>query len=175
MDETDSKGLTSRLVVLDAGPLIHLDELGALDLLADFGRCRIPPTVVSEVERHRRGVLGRIGAHSEIAAPPRPIPSPIAALAGTYPLHAGEIEALAIASTHHDSLFLTDDAAARLAAQRLSIPVHGTIGILLRAIRRGQRSSREVEALLRAIPVRSTLHIKRALLLEIIEEVQRLA
>jgi hypothetical protein len=46
MEETDSEGLTSRLVVLDAGPLIHLDELGALDLLADFGRCRIPPTVV---------------------------------------------------------------------------------------------------------------------------------
>lgn len=34
MDENEPR--TIRVVVADAGPFIHLDELGCLDLLADF-------------------------------------------------------------------------------------------------------------------------------------------
>ena len=33
------------LVVCDAGPLIHLDEVGALDLLADFAEILVPEAV----------------------------------------------------------------------------------------------------------------------------------
>ena len=43
----------------------------------------------------------------------------------------------------------TDDTAARLAARNLSIRAHGTLGILLRAIRRGQRSRDELIEVLR--------------------------
>jgi hypothetical protein len=56
-------------------------------------------------------------------------------------------------------IFLTDDAAARLAAMTLGYRVHGSIGILLRAIRRGHRSKDEVITVLRELPVRSTLHV----------------
>ena len=38
------------LVVCDAGPLIHLDELEALDLLADFAEVLVPDAVWREVE-----------------------------------------------------------------------------------------------------------------------------
>ena len=41
------------LVVCDAGPLIHLDEVGCLDLLADFSEVLVPDAVRREVQRHR--------------------------------------------------------------------------------------------------------------------------
>jgi hypothetical protein len=50
--------------------------------------------------------------------------------------------------------------------------VHGSIGILLRAIRRQQRAPHEVLFLLRDLPSRSTLHIRADLLEEIIARVK---
>ena len=41
------------VVVADAGPLIHLDELGSLDVLADFSAVHVPKLVWQEVLRHR--------------------------------------------------------------------------------------------------------------------------
>jgi predicted nucleic acid-binding protein len=69
---------------------------------------------------------------------------------------------------------LTNDTAARIVAQHLSIRVHGTLGVLLRAIRRCQRSAGHVEKVLRSIPEHSSLHIKPALLEEVIEQVRDL-
>jgi hypothetical protein len=44
-------------VVCDAGPLIHLDELGCLALLCDFPLVLVPEDVWREVERHRPSAL----------------------------------------------------------------------------------------------------------------------
>lgn len=71
-----------------------------------------------------------------------------------------------------EAIFLTDDAAARLAAMSLGYRVHGSIGILIRAIRRKQKSRDEVLAILRTLPDLSTLHIRPALLKEIINLVE---
>lgn len=85
----------------------------------------------------------------------------------------GEWEALRLAMEYRPGLLLTDDTAARLAAGSLKIGTHGTVGILVRAIRRGQRTKNEVLTLLRSIPTRSTLHLKRSLLETVISEVER--
>jgi len=45
------------LVVADAGPLIHLDELSALDVLSDFAAVLVPNAVYIEVHRHRPQAL----------------------------------------------------------------------------------------------------------------------
>lgn len=39
-------------VVCDAGPVIHLDELGCLHLMADFERVYLPDLVRKEVLQH---------------------------------------------------------------------------------------------------------------------------
>jgi predicted nucleic acid-binding protein len=44
-------------VVCDAGPIIHLDELNSLPLLADFDEVLIPEQVWQEVEQHRPNAL----------------------------------------------------------------------------------------------------------------------
>ncbi len=56
METTDSM---PPLVICDAGPLIHLDELGGLDLLADFKSIIVPDAVFSEVELHRPAVFSK--------------------------------------------------------------------------------------------------------------------
>lgn len=44
-------------VICDAGPLIHLDELGYWVLLADFEKILIPGQVWEEVSHHRASAL----------------------------------------------------------------------------------------------------------------------
>lgn len=48
---------SSAIIVCDAGPLIHLDELGCLHLLNDFEEVLIPKEVWQEVEHHRPQAL----------------------------------------------------------------------------------------------------------------------
>lgn len=40
------------LVICDAGPLIHLEELACLDLLRDFADVLVPDAVWQEVQHH---------------------------------------------------------------------------------------------------------------------------
>jgi len=105
-------------------------------------------------------------------APQHPLGPALIAVSRLFPLHAGETQALAVASEQGADLLLTDDTAARLAATRLGRRVHRTLVILVRAVRRRLRSSAEVAALLRTIPGRSTLHIRPALLDEMVREVE---
>ncbi len=69
-----------------------------------------------------------------------------------------------------NAIFLTDDAAARLVAEQMRFKVHGTIGILIRSIRRGQKKPEEVLQILEDLPKKSSLHIKHALLNEILQK-----
>jgi predicted nucleic acid-binding protein len=90
-----------------------------------------------------------------------------------FSLDAGEVEALAVLREEPELTFLTDDAAARLVATRLGYRVHGTIGVLIRAIRRNLMSPKEVLDALNRIPSESSLHIRRSLLREVISSVTR--
>jgi predicted nucleic acid-binding protein len=90
-----------------------------------------------------------------------------------FSLDAGETECLALLASDARALFLTDDAAARLVAERLGYSVHGTIGVLTRSIRTGSRTATQVLQLLDELPAKSTLFIRRSLLAEVIDTVRR--
>lgn len=162
----------TRPVVCDAGPILHLDELDCLDLLTGFSSVLVPATVWTEVERHRPGAL---------AAPFLSKQEPVAAssdveirsLCSAFSLDAGETACLELISPTPGAVLLTDDAAARLVVGLMRIEVHGTIGVLLRSIRTGQRDPEQVVKLLDELPSRCTLHITRALLDEVMERVRR--
>lgn len=159
----------SRIVVADAGPLIHLDELQCLGLLTDFSEVRVPEAVWQEVEHHRPQTF-----RSSAVPWRRCLPTASAqvdALTTLYTLHTGEREALSLCLECSEALLLTDDTAARLAAKNLAVETHGTLGLLIRAIRRRQLNKTEVLALLSEIPERSSLHIRPGLLAEIIRQV----
>lgn len=162
-------GNESSLVVSDAGPVIHLDEIGCLDLLNDFETVLVPTQVWAEIQRHRPGLLpDAIPGLRIVRVDQSPSPG-LQALARSLSLDQGEFAALILMQTMSAQLFLCDDSAARLAAESLRYQVHGTIGIVIRAIRRGQRSQQQVLALLTELPQRSSLHIARDLLRRIID------
>jgi len=152
-------------IICDTGPIIHLDELDCLDLLADFREIILAASVVEEIEKHRPAALKAklplrvLRAHN--LADER-----LAAMCRIFALDRGETESLLIMENHPDAIFLTDDASARMVAERMGLRVHGTIGVIIRAIRRGQKSPEEVLAIIDSIPLLSTLFIKSALLKE---------
>lgn len=159
---------TSLVVVSDAGPLIHLDELGCLDIL-DFPEVQVPEAVWNEVTRHRPTALAhpavRFSRQTDIPSSPR-----VSAVTPLFGLHHGEREALALCLARPGARLLTDDAAARLAAETLDVMAHGTLGLILRSVRRRLRSPEQGLQLLADVPGRSTLHIRPALLSQIIQQ-----
>src|SRR5438876_9422058 len=102
------------VVVCDAGPLIHLDEIGCLELLSDFPSVLVPETVWCEVSRHRPEALSQPILSLEKIRGNRPFSAELEALIGLLGLHDGEQEALQLAQTQAGCLLLTDDTAARL-------------------------------------------------------------
>jgi len=163
------------LVVCDAGPLIHLDQLDCLDLLADFSRIVVPDVVWRETENHRPAAFDQKTIRFERLQPREGPSAELLSLHRLLALHAGEVQALQLAQELTADFLLTDDSAAKLAAKALHVSAHGTLGVLLRAIRRRQRTSEEILDVLKVLPARSTLHIKRELLNEIIRQVEELA
>jgi predicted nucleic acid-binding protein len=162
-----------RVVVCDAGPLIHLDELGCLFLLANFSEILVPDAVWTEVSRHRPTALTNPAVSLQQITVDGKLSAEMTTVSRLFSLHSGELEALQVGRQITADLLLTDDTAARLAARHLAIPVHGTLGILLRAIRRQQLTTDEVLAKLHILPVVSTLHVKSDLLRDIIQQVNK--
>lgn len=163
-----------REVVCDAGPLIHLHELDSLDLLVDFQEAFVPEQVWDEVSRHRPAALELSGL------PLRRVPVAISqeprfqGIVRTFSLDLGEQAALSLMTARRESVLLTDDAAARLASKALGFRSHGSLGVLLRAIRRGLRTPAEVASLLRRVRFASTLHIRENLLRDVLKQVEEM-
>jgi predicted nucleic acid-binding protein len=115
-------------VVCDAGPLIHRDELGCLDLLADFQSVLVPEQVWREVEHHRPTALENLGTNLH----PMPIniseEASFMALVSALVLDLGEQAALSLMAQYPDAILLTDDAADRLAGRGLGY--HTYTGVL---------------------------------------------
>jgi predicted nucleic acid-binding protein len=143
-----------RTIILDAGPIIHLDELGCLSLLSDFDELLVPAAVWEEVERHRPAALiGAVVPLTKIHAVA--VQDYVFALRDAFNLDRGETEAISLCFAHPQALLLTDDAAVRLAVAASGLRAHGTIGILIRAV-----------------PKKSTLFIKKSLLKQITEKLR---
>ena len=159
-------------IVCDAGPLIHLNELDCLFLLDDFAKILVPDQVWLEVANHRPKMLTGNKKLTRIDVLLSEKPS-FQALVKSLSLDLGEQAALTLMQSNPEAILLTDDAAARLAAVTLGYRVHGTIGILVRAVRRKQKSKEEILSILRTLPDKSTLYIRQGLLSEIIAQVEK--
>ena len=163
---------TEIVAVLDAGPLIHLDELGQLNLLDDFKALLVPQAVLEEAATHRPGINPYSLSNLEIIVEPPPLSADLLKLADQLALHAGERAALAVLKARDGQFLLSDDAAARTVAQAVGFQTHGTIGLILRSHRRGQISKTEMLRLLRGLPEQTTLHIRKSLLAAIVAKAE---
>lgn len=160
-------------IVCDSGPIIHLDELNCLHLLEDFQEILLPDTVYEEIKRYRPLRLNDSNLPFVLSAGTFPNNSTLITLCSIFSLDAGETEALALMEKNPQAIFLTDDASARMVAEQMGFKVHGTIGILVRSIRRNRMDPGEVLRTLRGIASQSTLYMKPSLLDEVILKLKK--
>lgn len=84
------------IAVLDAGPLIHLDELGSLRLLAGYREVLLPEIVEREAKRHRPKIrIDSIPGLVRVSSTPASGEA-VLRLAAEFGLHAGELTAIAV-------------------------------------------------------------------------------
>jgi len=140
------------VAVADTGPLIHLDEIGAIDLLSAVDGLVIPQTVYEELEA---GTVPPALGNLEYEI----VEADTTELA--VDLDPGETAALAVA-TERSAVLLTDDLEARDAANNFSIEVHGSIGVIVLAYHRDQLTKSKAAELMRTLQTETSLFITDA-------------
>ncbi len=161
----------SRIAVADAGPLIHLCEIGALDLLGLFEAVLVPETVWQEATHPGRvpeASLARLRVAERRRDPP-----PTAADAGRSHLQAGERMCLRLCEQEGIRSILTDDLRARETAEAEGLTPTGSLGVVVRAFREGRIAEQKAERLLKALRDESTLFVRSVLVNRVIEQLRR--
>jgi predicted nucleic acid-binding protein len=139
--------------VPDAGPLIHLAEIGSLELLSTFDTLLVPETVYWEVEAG--------GVPDGLADVSYELVEADGSRVVTEALDAGERAAIAVAEERGVAL-LTDDFAAREAASDAGVEVHGSIGVIALGYGRGLLDRDEAASLMRALQRETSLFVTEA-------------
>jgi predicted nucleic acid-binding protein len=120
-------------VVSNSSPLIALGRIQRLDLLpALFGQIRIPLAVHTEViQRAPQLSKPMWQASSWLVVTPTQDNHAVSILESS--LDWGESEAIVLAQESQADLLIIDEAKGRAIAQRIGLPLMGTVGVLLAA------------------------------------------
>ena len=122
--------------VINASPIITLAKVGHLDLLVELApEIGVPPAVFREIMAGPEDDPGRRALESgwsKQLAESRIHPEVLG-----WSLGAGETEVLSVALEKSGWTAVIDDATARACARSLGVPIIGTLGVVLRAKRRG--------------------------------------
>jgi predicted nucleic acid-binding protein len=125
------------IVVADASPLRYLVLIEAADILpALYGSVLTSPVVLRELSQSQTPEAVREWAASHPGWLQLRMPScPLAGFPSN--LGAGERDAIALAEELRADALLIDDRAGRREAQRRSLPIQGTLGLIDLAARHG--------------------------------------
>lgn len=155
--------MTLAEAVADAGPLIHLEEIGLADALHVFRRIVVPTPVADEVRAMPRGPGTRLlrQRHVHVTRPSREEEAAASLVAGRRLTMADRI-ALVMAQAR-DAPLLTDDLDLRDAARSLDLRAISTIGLVVRAATTGLVARDPAFAGLDRLLADSSLFITRGL------------
>jgi len=165
------------VAVTDAGPLIHLAEIGSLSLLCIFERLYIPQVVWSETIGQNRVAQADL---SELSNIERQFSTQVEVARFVQDndletLHGGECESLYVCQQTGVTVVLTDDLAVREAAKRLKLTPVGSLGVVVRAYQGGLISLEEAERHILGLHDISTLFVTRTIAELAIAELHRRA
>jgi predicted nucleic acid-binding protein len=135
-------------IVSDTGPLLHLYEAQALNLLKLIGKVHIPKAVDIEMDRHEVKWLSQRPEWILVDILTSPHDKMAIAWQQVGLLDPGEAEAIALTQQIKTDWFLTDEALARLLGRSLGLEVHGSLGVVLWAAALGHLTRSEAEAIL---------------------------
>lgn len=156
-------GASQLEAVADAGPLIHLTEIGQLNALNIFGQIHIPDAVWSETVN-----LGRVAADNlyelknitRYTLAQQAVTTFVADNNFTH-LHAGECECLYLCQQVGVYTLLTDDLSAREATKKLHGQPVGSLGIIVKAYKMGYLSLDIAKQCLHELHMTSTLFVTK--------------
>ena len=147
-----------KVVVTDTGPLLHLHQAGADDLLPHLGDIQLTPTVWRELQAHAPSlVTSGLPAWLSLSQPSAFAVLQASQWVNAQVLHAGEAEALAHAREIQADMFLTDDTAARAMGESLGLHVRGSLGVVLYAASSGHLDEAGCMQILADLETQSTL------------------
>ena len=118
-------------IVSNTGPIIHLNEINFLEVLDIFSSVFIPEEVANELKKNNVLILRKI----KIIKLTSESKDKVKIITNEYNLDLGEAEAITLALQEKIDYFITDDLEARKIAKKYFIEVHGTIGVVLRALK----------------------------------------
>ncbi len=153
--------------VSNSGPIMHLNEIGALKAFGIFKQVYIPPEVDKETAHIKKPSAIRI---SELSAAAKDLAK---LLIIENAVDIGEAQAIALAASRGIQIFLTDDLAARDAAKQQNLEPHGTLGILLKAFREGIITKNTAVSFVEQLHTSSTLFLTKDLVEWIKAEIEK--
>jgi predicted nucleic acid-binding protein len=124
-----------KAAVADAGPLIHLAEIGCLSFLRLFERLYIPQAIWSETVGQDRVAQASLLELNNIErqSPTQTEVSQFVKYNRLETLHTGECESLYVCQQTGTTILLTDDMAVREITKQLKLTPVGSLGIVVRA------------------------------------------
>lgn len=162
--------------IVDAGPLIHLTEIGHPDIFTIFDRIHIPDAVWAETVD-----LGRVEAHQvhRLKNTVRHVllqsaVTSFIAKNNLNHLHTGECECLYLCEQIGVYTLGTDDLSAREAAKRLHIQPIGSLGMIVKAYKLGYISIATAEQCIQELYRTSTLFVTKVIVTQAIEQLYQL-
>jgi predicted nucleic acid-binding protein len=160
--------------VTDAGPLVHLAEIGCFPLLSVFESICIPDAVWQEtVERGRVSLSHISGLHNiRRYTLSQPETSLFVKRNGLEVLHLGESECLCLCKQIAVQHLLTDDLAVRQAARLIDLVPVGSLGVVVRAYRLEHIPLAEAEHYLMDLYSVSSLFVTKTIVELAIEELR---
>lgn len=162
-----------RVVVCDTGPVLHLREAEALQLLAATGEVFVPPAVERELEARLPDWSTIRPSWLQLARVADQDARQVEELMAIGGLGLGEAEAIVLARSLRAGWLLTDDAGARVVASLLGLEVHGSLGVVLWAAASGRLQRDEAFSILDRL-AKSSLWISSGILREARNALERL-
>ena len=126
-----------RKVIVNSTPLISLGKINQLRLLkALYQEIYIPGAVLREISA-KDDVVKSLVINNGDWIKVRNVANPIDRRMYSAKLHDGEVEVLILAQEVRADLVIFDDLKARKTASYLGIPLTGTMGVLIKAKKKG--------------------------------------
>ncbi len=153
--------------VVDAGPFIHLDQIGQLQLLQKLPQLLLPTSVLHEIgESHIKSALHNVHQWENVrmvSVEKRLIES-FKTRFDRDILQQGEIDCIALALGIEGCILLTDDLKARVTAEGLGVEVHGSVGVIAYSAKRGWISIKTAESAFHSLYHQSNLFVTFAII-----------
>lgn len=127
-----------RKIVVNTTPLIALSHVGQLDILKRlYGEIFIPEAVYKELSVKTGSVCKKSVDASLDWIQIEKIQNEMAKELYKTQLHEGEVEVMILAKEIGADVIIVDDANAKKHAKYLGLPVTGTLGVLIKAKKKG--------------------------------------